>query len=123
MSSGAGPAVADPGAPAAPPRSNGELVFSEPWESRAFGLAVALHDSGIVDFEVFRARLIAEIGAWEAGRGAAGEGYRYYERWLVALERTLLEHGVVAERRLDAARETVEHAWAHDHDHLDDHDH
>ncbi|MFD9651474.1 hypothetical protein [Streptomyces mirabilis] len=22
--------------PAAPPRSNGELVFAEPWESRAF---------------------------------------------------------------------------------------
>jgi hypothetical protein len=25
--------------PAAPPRSNGELVFAAPWESRAFGLA------------------------------------------------------------------------------------
>ena len=30
--------------PAAPPRDNGELVFAEPWESRAFGLAVTLHD-------------------------------------------------------------------------------
>ena len=58
----------------------------------------------------FRARLIAEIGAWEAARGAVGEGYRYYERWLVALERTLLEHGLVGEAQLDAARETVEHA-------------
>ena len=27
--------------PAAPPRSNGELVFAEPWESRAFGMAVS----------------------------------------------------------------------------------
>ena len=26
--------------PAAPPRDNGELVFAQPWESRAFGMAV-----------------------------------------------------------------------------------
>ena len=40
---------ADPGylldssGPAAPPRDNGELVFAAPWESRAFGLALALN--------------------------------------------------------------------------------
>ena len=28
--------------PAAPPRANGELVFEAPWESRAFGIAIAL---------------------------------------------------------------------------------
>ncbi|MDT7620396.1 MAG: hypothetical protein QOF99_1297, partial [Pseudonocardiales bacterium] len=32
--------------PGAPPRSNGELVFAEPWESRAFGMAVTLFDAG-----------------------------------------------------------------------------
>jgi nitrile hydratase accessory protein len=109
------PVVGDASAPAAPPRSNGELVFSEPWESRAFGLAVALHDAEVVDFEAFRARLIDEIGDWEAAEGTTGEGYRYYERWLVALERTLIEHGLVVDAQLDAARETVERAWAHDH--------
>jgi nitrile hydratase accessory protein len=117
------PVVVDPGASAAPPRSNGELLFSEPWESRAFGLAVALHDAGVVDFEAFRACLIAEIGAWEAVHGAHSGEYRYYERWLVALERTLLQDGLVGEAQLDAARETVEHAWAHDHAGHDDHDH
>ena len=35
--------------PAAPPRSNGELVFAAPWESRAFGLAMALHDGGLFE--------------------------------------------------------------------------
>ncbi len=29
------------------PRSNGELVFNVPWEGRAFGIAVALKDSGL----------------------------------------------------------------------------
>jgi hypothetical protein len=28
--------------PATPPRDNGELVFAAPWESQAFGLALAL---------------------------------------------------------------------------------
>lgn len=117
------PAVAEPGAPAAPPRTNGELVFEDPWESRAFGTAVALHDAGIVDFEDFRARLIAEIAAWEADRGTAATGYRYYERWLSALERTLLEAGLVDAPSVARARERLEREWAHDHGHDHSHDH
>jgi nitrile hydratase accessory protein len=115
VSSPTDPTVADPDAPAAPPRSNGELVFEEPWESRAFGVAVALHDAGIVDFESFRARLIEEIGAWEAEHGAGGPRYRYYERWLDALERTLLESGLVDTAGVTAARASLEREWAHDH--------
>ena len=115
MTEGIDPAVADPSAPAAPPRSNGELVFEEPWESRAFGIAVALHDAGVVDFETFRARLIDEIAAWEADHSPSTLGYRYYERWLAALEDTLLESGLVDVDRVDAARRTLQHEWSHDH--------
>ena len=32
--------------PGAPPRSNGELVFAAPWESRLFGMTLALHEAG-----------------------------------------------------------------------------
>jgi nitrile hydratase accessory protein len=110
------PSVAAPDAPAAPPRSNGELVFEEPWESRAFGVAVALHDAGIVDFETFRARLVREIGAWESEHGPVDPGYRYYERWLTALERTLLETGLVDATRVEAARASLERGWEHDHE-------
>lgn len=118
MSGATDPAVADPSAPAAPPRSNGELVFEEPWESRAFGVAVALHDAGLIDFEAFRSRLIEEIGAWEAAHGPSAQGYRYYERWLAALERTLLDAGLVDAEHVGTARTALEHEWAHDrHDH------
>lgn len=118
MSGATDPAVADPSAPAAPPRSNGELVFEEPWESRAFGVAVALHDAGLIDFEAFRSRLIEEIGAWEAAHGPSAQGYRYYERWLAALERTLLDAGLVDAEHVGVARTALEHEWAHDrHDH------
>lgn len=117
MSGAADPVVADPSSPAAPPRSNGELVFEAPWESRAFGVAVALHDVGVVDFERFRAKLIEEIAAWEAEHGASAEGYRYYERWLAALERTLVEDRLVDPAGVAAAREALAREWSHEHDH------
>ena len=56
----------DVAAPAAPPRSNGELVFAEPWEGRAFGLTMALVHGGTIPYETFRTALIDRIAAWEA---------------------------------------------------------
>ncbi|MEU0818426.1 nitrile hydratase accessory protein [Streptomyces mirabilis] len=50
---------------AAPPRANGELVFSEPWESRAFGMAVALYEASAFTWPQFQSALIARIAAWE----------------------------------------------------------
>jgi nitrile hydratase accessory protein len=94
--------------PAAPPRSNGELVFEAPWESRAFGVAVALNETGALDYERFRATLIEEI--------AASDG-AYYERWAAALERVLVAGGVVSEDELDARAAALEHEWSHDHHH------
>ena len=46
---------------AAPPRRNGELVFAEPWQGRAFGLTMALVDRGAISYDAFRERLIARI--------------------------------------------------------------
>jgi len=115
--SGVDPDVASPDAPAAPPRANGELVFDDPWESRAFGVAVALHDAGVVDFEAFRARLIREIGEWEGSHAPEDEGYRYYERWLTALEQTLLAERIVEPASLVAARDAIARDWEHDHRH------
>ena len=34
---------------AASPRDDGELVFAAPWESRAFGLALVLSETGLID--------------------------------------------------------------------------
>jgi nitrile hydratase accessory protein len=68
--------------PAAPPRSNGELVFAEPWESRAFGMAVTLSEQGAFTWETFQAALIARIAA------STGE-WSYYAEWLAALEDVL----------------------------------
>ena len=81
---------------AAPPRSNGELVFTAPWESRAFAMAISMSESGQIAWEDFRRHLIGRIAAWEK----AGEGeWSYYECWLDALEALAVERGLLASRR------------------------
>jgi nitrile hydratase accessory protein len=108
--------------PAAPPRTNGELVFAEPWESRAFGLAMTLYQAGAFDWEDFRRRLIARISDWESSH-EPGECFSYYRCWLDALEdvvvaRKLVTAGAVDARAVDLAARPA--GWDHDHDH--DHD-
>jgi nitrile hydratase accessory protein len=115
--------VADAGSEAAPPRSNGELVFEAPWESRAFAIAVALAERGTFEWERFRRQLIAEIGAWERDHGQSAPGWSYYERWLASLEQVLLAAGLLAEPEIAARVELLEHLDEHEHDHHHHHDH
>ncbi len=79
---------------AAPPRRNGELVFQEPWEGRAFGLAVALRDQGLFPWEAFRTRLITAIAEAD-GHPVGEERPEYYENWLAALQKLLVESGIL----------------------------
>ncbi|QFZ73070.1 nitrile hydratase accessory protein [Streptomyces fagopyri] len=76
--------------PGAPPRSSGELVFGEPWESRAFGMAVSLYEAGAFTWPRFRAALIARIAAWEDA-STGEERYDYHLLWLEALEDVLVD--------------------------------
>jgi nitrile hydratase accessory protein len=101
--------------PAAPPRSNGELVFAEPWESRAFGMAVTLYDAGAFAWSDFQAALIARIGAWEKA-GPGGPPWSYYQHWLGALEDLLGAHGAVSGQDVDERTLALAHRPAgHDH--------
>jgi nitrile hydratase accessory protein len=87
---------------AALPRQNGELVFNAPWESRAFGMAAALYEQGRYQrWDDFRERLIAEIAAWERRHREQGAPWNYYERWLAALERLLVEKGMLSKEEIE----------------------
>jgi nitrile hydratase accessory protein len=79
------------------PRKNGELIFEEPWESRAFGMAVALNEDQCYPWEDFRERLISQIAGADARDDPAG----YYERWLAAFEQLLDENGIISKDELD----------------------
>lgn len=111
--------------PAAPPRSNGELVFAEPWESRAFGMAVTLYEASVFPWAQFQAALVARIAAWEAAP-AEGECWNYYQHWLGALEDVLAGNGTVFADEVTARAQALARRPAdYDHpaDHSDDHDH
>jgi nitrile hydratase accessory protein len=86
----------------APPRKNGELEFQEPWESRAFGMALALYEEKrYTSWEDFRTRLIQEIGVWETTEQKDKHAWNYYEHWLKALERLVVETGILDKRDID----------------------
>jgi nitrile hydratase accessory protein len=82
---------------AALPRRNGELVFEEPWQGRAFGMAIALHEHGAYEWEEFRQALIDRIAAAERRGGP----FVYYEIWLETFESLLSAKGLVTPDELD----------------------
>jgi nitrile hydratase accessory protein len=92
--------VADMGGTAALPRKNGELVFEAPWESQAFGMAIALYERGHYDWEEFRGRLISEIGDWERSEEDEREVWDYYRRWLASFEALVKDRGLLSEQEI-----------------------
>lgn len=85
---------------AALPRRNGELVFEAPWQGRAFGMALAVVERLGLPWSVFQRRLIVEI--------AVRPQTPYYECWLAALERLVLEHGIATAAEVEQAIATVD---------------
>jgi nitrile hydratase accessory protein len=79
---------------------NGDApVFEEPWEARAFAIAVALHERGVYTWPEWAAALGARIATSE--RLGDVDGDRYYHNWLGALEDILIA------KRLASAGETA----------------
>jgi nitrile hydratase accessory protein len=99
------------------PRHNGELLFAAPWEARAFGIAVTLHDGGLYAWRDFSQGLAAEIAAAER----QGTSAPYYERWLTTLEKLAMAKGIITPAELQqrlAEYAAGRHDEHHDHDHL-----
>jgi nitrile hydratase accessory protein len=100
-------ALLDVAGPGAPPRRNGELVFATPWESRVFGVTMALHAAGRFAWDEFRMRLVAEIGKASAP---------YWECWATALEQLLAAKGLCARADLESRlAELAMRPAGHDH--------
>jgi nitrile hydratase accessory protein len=117
VSANPAPSLIDIDGPAAPPRSNGELIFAEPWESKAFGLALALHAGGLFPWEQFRQQLISVIRAWEAEHDP-DDRWSYYGCWLTALEQVVVRQGLLDPSELeDRAAMLAARPHGHDHGH------
>lgn len=76
-------------------------TFDAPWQARAFGIATALYDDGEgFEWSAFQQRLIEEVRADDPdldpdAADAASLEEVYYEQWLAALERLLVDRGVI----------------------------
>jgi nitrile hydratase accessory protein len=106
--------ASDTTSPAAIPRRNGEPVFKEPWESRVFGAAVALCERGLFEWDEFRERLIKEIAAADTAGDTPAQPSAYYERFLAALERVLVDKGICAKEEIERLANAE---LPHEHDH------
>ena len=82
-----------------------ERSFAEPWELRAFAMAVAAYHNGQYEWSEFQLSLIDSIRRWETEGGA--EPWSYYEHWLTALETVLAGNGVLSEAALDERTRAV----------------
>lgn len=78
--------------------------FAEPWQARAFALALALADRGAFAWNDFRDRLIAEIAVAEKVEEA---GAGYYDCWLRALEAVLGSKRIAAAGEIDRAAAVI----------------
>jgi nitrile hydratase accessory protein len=101
------------------PRLNGELVFEEPWEGRAFGIAVALNNHRLYEWHEFREHLVGQISSDEK----AGTEAHYYDQWLRAMEGLLLQQGLVTSEELERRTEEYASGQREDHEHGPDDDH
>jgi nitrile hydratase accessory protein len=104
--------------PAAPPRTNGELVFDAPWQSRLFGVTAALADAGRLDWADFQTALITRVGQADTTDEDTGTPDGYWRCWLDALGAVTAAAGQVdGSLWHQRARDFAARAPGHDHDH------
>lgn len=94
------------------PRDAEGPVFAEPWQGQAFALAVKLSEAGYFTWKEWAAALAAELKA-AADRGEPDDGSRYYEYWLVTLERLVTARGLTDVAALAERKEAWADAYRH----------
>jgi nitrile hydratase accessory protein len=72
-----------------------EPVFAEPWQARAFALALKLSERGYFTWEEWTATLARELKD-VADLGEIDDGSRYYHHWLAALETLVIKKGLAS---------------------------
>jgi nitrile hydratase accessory protein len=88
------------------PRDESGPVFAEPWQAQAFAVVVELTESGRVSAKEWADRLGAVLAEAEA-RGDYDTGRRYYDHWLTALERLVVEKRMTDWHELEHEGETI----------------
>ena len=74
------------------PQADGEPVFAEPWQARAFAITLQLYENGHFTWQEWADQLGAEI--------AASTSDDYYQQWLAALEKITHSKGLLLDDEL-----------------------
>ena len=91
------------------PRNAEGPVFREPWQARAFAMALALHARGLFTWNEWADTLANRIvAAQNAGDPDAGD--TYYRHWLAALETLVARNGASSADELSRYRRAWDQA-------------
>jgi nitrile hydratase accessory protein len=87
-------------------------AFAEPWQARAFAVAVLASKQGCFSWSEWTHALGRELrDAPDAGVAVPATGPRYFDCWLSALQSLLVGKGVVGQDELLARRDAWEDAY------------
>jgi nitrile hydratase accessory protein len=95
---------------------NGEPVFNEPWEAKAFAIVNHLAANAHCSWSEWTDYLTAEITATE--QDAPGSK-AYYEQWMAACEKLLVEKGIIEVQAINQRMNDLiaEQESEHQHEH------
>ena len=88
------------------PRDDSGPVFAEPWQAQAFAVVVGLTEAGKISTKEWADRLGTVLKEAEA-RGEYDTDRRYYDHWLTALERLVVEKNMTDWAELQHEGETI----------------
>ena len=91
------------------PRDSEGPVFREPWEARAFAMALALHARGLFTWTEWADALARQIKLAQAD-GDPDTGETYYRHWLATLEQLVTAKNVAPAAELHRYRDAWDHA-------------
>jgi nitrile hydratase accessory protein len=91
------------------PRDDDGPVFREPWEARAFAMALALHARGLFTWTEWADALAKQIKLAQA-EGDVDTGETYYRHWLATLEQLVAAKNLAAPDLLHRYRDAWDHA-------------
>ncbi len=93
-----------------PHESGPERPFEEPWQAKAFALAVHLSERGLFTWPEWT-EIFAEMGREPQFSKDVSEATDYWRRWVLALERVMVLRGHATPATIDRLRAAWDEAF------------
>lgn len=81
------------------PRDDSGPIFAEPWQAQSFAMTLKLYEGGAFTWPEWAAALSAELA-----QDPHDDGTRYYDHWVVALEKLVAARSLAAPSELSTRK-------------------